>query len=919
MRSIATADAQILAASSAERGARVRVFVKDSGGTFRDLTTYPEEDFVEAVTWAEDVDSPGLTATITLRRAVGEKSLAPLHEYSPLNRGWNPLSAYAALLELGREVKIEAGVTADLESSPATWLEVFRGYVDAIDWASEGLRLDCSGLQAKPRDTWIEVERVYAHAQGASALKGCRPFELSRPYVLNELVLPSEAKLNGHFYKVTTAGTTSTTVEPAWPTGSGATVVSGSVTFTEVGATSITVGTAVETVMQQILDDNLGAGVVSLYTPSSPGWAIRGYLQKRESVWDAVSKLAEQIGWELRYLWDSGTSAFRLTFRDVNRSKTTPDATLSPSELVEVRQASKDISVIRNAVRVVYSNSANRTPGTNEPIRAVVEVSDATSISKYGRRFCEVAESSNSNIDTSTEATALANAVLADLKEPNFEWGVTLRFYPWLQLADLLRFEANGRHFSSPQDLALVSVSHSIEGGVGQTEVRTRGKPSTGHAKWLAREGRALPSDMHQLLPGNPGGSASVQSQDTVGGRRFIFTQDAENPSLPQYTELHVGESSGFAPSGSTLKSSGQHAEVTVTDLIPGKTYYAKVIPYRRNRTRLVRGLPSEEVSFVAGRTKAIHYDTAVLHNLLPLNGSFEHATRDLATNPPDHWEVDAATYAGETWGSSGSVYYGTDSDYGRVIVLREHASLRGAIISSAIPVRRGLAAWNLYISHRRRLSSGASLKDLIVDVKTYKDAALTTLVNNWSITISGDSSIYALNTWFTTKFPAQGTFGAGVNFVQLTIRRGTSGDSNLAYDVGDIYWQDAEFHGLKATSITNEFTGPTWQTPSFNTGWANYNTTTFHGAGYAKDALGFVHLRGMVTRSSGTGVIPFQLPAGHRPAKEMVFIAWGSDDGSGSPGEVEVVVQPDGDVWVADAGSYGYISLDDIRFDTQS
>lgn len=38
---------------------------------------------------------------------------------------------------------------------------------------------------------------------------------------------------NGHFYKVTTAGTSST--EPVWPTGSGSTVTSGTVTFTEQG------------------------------------------------------------------------------------------------------------------------------------------------------------------------------------------------------------------------------------------------------------------------------------------------------------------------------------------------------------------------------------------------------------------------------------------------------------------------------------------------------------------------------------------------------------------------------------------------------------------------------------------------------------------------------------------------------------
>lgn len=929
MRTIATGDSQILSASSQERGARVRVSVKDAGGTFRDLTTYPEEDFVESVSWREDVDSPGATASVALKRAVGEKSVVPLHETSPLNKGWNPATAYAALLEIGREVKIEAGVTRDLEATPDTWLEVFRGYVDTIDWAGESVQLECSDLFAKLRDTWIETERVYAHAQGASATKGCRSFEPSRAYALNELVLPSEANLNAHFYKVTTAGTTGAS-EPAWPTSG--TVSSGTVTFTEVGATSTTVGTAVETVMQQIIDDNLGAGVVTLYTPTSPGWAIRGYQQQRESVWDAISKLADQIGWALRYRWDSGTSAFRLTLFDVNRSKTTPDATIGAGELVEVRAASKDISLIRNVVRVVYSDTANRTPGTNEPIRDVVEVSDSSSITKYGRRFCEVAESANSNIDTSTEATALANAVLSDLKEPFFEWGVTLRFYPWIEPADLLRFGANGRHFSSDQDLAVVQVSHSIEAGAGRTELGTRGKPATGKARWLSREGRARPGDVHNFQTANPGGTSTLQSSETVAGRRFIFAQDAASKSFPLHQELHIGESAGFSPSGSTLKASGPQTEVTVNDLIPGKTYYAKTIPYRRNASRLVRGLPSAEISFVAGRTRCAHYDSTSTQSHLPLNGNFEHASRDLSLEPPDHWELSPLPSEREAWGGSGSVYYGTDgtdSSKGRFIRLQADASRRGSLISSPFEVRRGIRNFNIYLSVRRNGASAATGKDLIVDVWGFSDAALTSQIINYSVTLSGDASgpYPSLATWYDTVIDFGGGYGTiptNVNFLQLRVRRGTAGDSSFSWDIGDVYTQEADFYraaidGLTAGDLTatgtTSLAQPSWTAPTFNTGWTDYGLG-YQAAGYVKDSLGFVHLRGMVKRTSGTGTVPFQLPSGYRPAASKVFVGWGEN--GGSPQAVEIVVDSSGNVTLYAAG-YSYTSLEGITFDTRS
>lgn len=966
MRTIAAADSQILGASSGERGARVRVSVNDSGGTFRDLTTYPEENFVQSVSYREDIDSPGMTATIELKRAVGAKSIAPMAEDSPLNRAWNPATGYAALLELGREVKIEAGVTADLGGSPVTWLEVFRGYIDIIDWASESVSVECSGLEAKLRDTWIETERVYSHAQGASATKGCRTFELARTYPLNELVLPSEANLNGHFYKVTTAGTTSNTVEPTWPTGGGSTVVSGTVTFTEVGVTSITIGTAVETVLQQILDDNLGAGVVSLYVPTSPGWMIRGYQQDRGSLLDAVTRLADQIGWALRFKWDAGTSAFRLTFYDVDRAKTVQDATVVPSEVLDVSKASKDISVIRNAVRVVYSDTANRTP-SKEPLRAVLEVTDATSISKYGRRFCEIAESSNSNIDTSAEAASLANAVLSDLKEPNLEWGVRLRFYPWLELADLLRFLPNGRHFSSEQKLAIVSVEHSLSATSGTTSISTRGKPSTGHARWLANEGRVLPDDVHKLLGGNPGGLATLSSQETVAGRRFIFSQDAQQLPFAPEQELHVSPSSGFSPSSLTLKAFGSSLDATVTDLEPGETYYVKTVPFRRNGSRLVRGLPSAETSFVAGRTKAIHYDSSSTQSHLPLNGNFEHASRDLASRAPDHWEPSALGGEGaETWGASGTVYYGSTTDHGRHVTLRAAASSRSRLLSSVFEVRRRLREANFAISFRRQGSSAAG-KNLEAKLYFYSDAAATNLVDTRTLAYSGDSGgpYPSLNTWYTPEWPLNGGVGnlpANANFCRIAIQRATTGDTSFSYDVGELYFQEADFKAIRADSLdifgqlTIDFpaiiysnsggviegdftigsgvaiasdvlhTQPSWRAPTLESQWANYSGYGL-ASGYFKDTSGRVYLRGLVQRDdTGPSSKIFTLPSGYRPsATACIFRVYGYNvtDGTawGVTGGESLRIESDGDVILQSAPGTGKtldICLDGISFDTR-
>lgn len=56
-------------------------------------------------------------------------------------------------------------------------------------------------------------------------------------YALNAERVPTTR--NGHYYKVTTAGISGAT-EPTWPTTSGATVVDGTATWTEVGTTAWT-------------------------------------------------------------------------------------------------------------------------------------------------------------------------------------------------------------------------------------------------------------------------------------------------------------------------------------------------------------------------------------------------------------------------------------------------------------------------------------------------------------------------------------------------------------------------------------------------------------------------------------------------------------------------------------------------------
>lgn len=93
---------------------------------------------------------------------------------------------------------------------------------------------------------------------------------------------------------------------------------------------------------------------------------------------------------------------------------------------------------------------------------------------------------------------------------------------------------------------------------------------------------------------------------------------------------------------------------------------------------------------------------------------------------------------------------------------------------------------------------------------------------------------------------------------------------------------------------------------PTLLNSWVNFGTP-YNNAGYARDSLGFVYLRGVVT--AGAMLSPmFRLPAGYRPANEELLTGGSRDDF----GRIDIL--PTGDV-VPKFGTNVYVSLDGLRF----
>ncbi|RJS14610.1 hypothetical protein DRW03_34600 [Corallococcus sp. H22C18031201] len=394
-------------------------------------------------------------------------------------------------------------------------------------------------------------------------------------------------------------------------------------------------GVHVEAVMQSILSDN--ATAVPLFVPASPGWKIRRYAQKKASILDALRDLAQQIGWDVRYLWREASGDFALTFYEPSRTSPEIAWTLGPNDYRGVTKLALNRTEVRNRIEVVYSDSGDLDV-TGQPKRKSVVVEDAASREAYGLRYMQIAEGASSNIDREVEARRMAEAALSDLKEPLAEQEVELDFYLPVELGDLYRFKVNGVHYSDDQTLAVVGYRHAFSSdGDAVTTLTTRGKPSYGVSMWLEMDARpGLSEPRHTSPPLNPLG---VVVSPAVNGFTLSLTPARSGPPATEY-ELHVSSTSGFVPSSSTLRGTFDMTSFSVSDLIPGATYYVCVVPRDRYGNRgaassqlAVVPLKLDGASLAEGAVGYQHMLYPPTDNLIP-NGYNEAGTRALGKSP---------------------------------------------------------------------------------------------------------------------------------------------------------------------------------------------------------------------------------------------------------------------------------------------
>jgi hypothetical protein len=645
-------------------------------------------------------------------------------------------------------------------------------------------------------------------------------------------------------------------------------------------------GTAVETVMGSILSDN-GVSWASLTTPSSPAWLLQKYKQDKVPVLDALRKLAEQLGWEVRY-WYSASSGKvdSLRFFEPDRDKTAADYTFGPTgpvaylESPEFRTSGEDL---RNVWVGTYSD-VNDLDAAGVPKRKTVVRSDATSIAAYGAARCEIAEASSSNINTQAEMERLLDAGLADCKDPKVVGPLPVPYFPWVELGDVIEVLANGASLNQDVLVAVEAYSHEIPlNGVPRTELHFRGtRPTSSMRNWARRQAR--PAMFSNTNPANentgPTAPTGLSSQPTVNGFRLKWSPPTTGPRAESY-ELHVSTSSGFTPTSSTLKWVGAGTEATLADLSPGTTYYAVVVP-RTSLTGGDRGTASSQVSVTARWVEPGNLQPLVTYQQIPTNSDFEAANTSGA--PPDTWEMHTGTWT-------------TDAVIDTVNVSSGNRAVKLNATAVATKIRSSIFMCREY--DLVRVTARLSV------VGAFNQGAIYLRWLNSAFTEISLDLVASYGTSFSTSPYADVGAGevieapAGTAYAQVVMGKVSAGTYAM--------WIDS----------CRVFIGPTVGTTEAGSALTlgnGFTDASVDGqALYHVDPHGFLYFRGAITRAAGipaSGTVIATLPNDVRPAHTHRFVV--ATDVLGDVAMLQI--KPTGAIEYL-SGNVARLWLDGIRF----
>lgn len=241
-------------------------------------------------------------------------------------------------------------------------------------------------------------------------------------------------------------------------------------------------GALLEDVLQEILDDNLGVGVVALYVPIPTGTFVQNVEIDRKSLMEAIRDVALMIGADVRYRYDAA-GVSRLTLIQPNRGVVSGEeqAWFAANEYIAIPRLDTSVVDVRNIVRVDFQNADT---GESD----FTEVSDATSIAIYGERWMQLGFAKESTINTTDEAFRLGQSAVHDLAYPFSDHDVELFPCFWAaQLGDYYGFRANTKVYDSDQRAGVFGFTHTVQNASGSTTLTTKARVVGAFREWQRR------------------------------------------------------------------------------------------------------------------------------------------------------------------------------------------------------------------------------------------------------------------------------------------------------------------------------------------------------------------------------------------------------------------------------------------------
>lgn len=277
-----------------------------------------------------------------------------------------------------------------------------------------------------------------------------------------------------------------------------------------------------ETVIQEMIDDTLGPGVFTLYTPVSPVFVMDEWNQQPMSLMEAISIVADRDGFIVRFKYDEN-DLLRLTLFEPDRSGTTPVFTFGPGQYQPIARAGFSIKGVRNEVTVEYQD---RTLGR----RTIKYPASGTSpsITRYRKRTLPIALAPETQVVTEEKAVSFAGKVCSDLEWPFLEQQIAIKGVWFLEVYDFGNLLPNGKHYSTTQGAGITGFTLAYVDGKLTFTFDAKARPAGRYKTWLDM---GTPTQLQPTTPtltlvstpvtaGNPATADVVLRVETSNGER---------------------------------------------------------------------------------------------------------------------------------------------------------------------------------------------------------------------------------------------------------------------------------------------------------------------------------------------------------------------------------------------------------------